>query len=702
MEGLAPYLGPALGMMMSTIVSTNSTSSVDIAQSLVEKVPGFSDIQKLVKSFTGLDVLYVVLAVFLFDGARRVITYVYQTIDKLLVSWLTSDILIDANDEIRDEILAWFAARYNPRFGARSVMVYSGAMKQKRMRHPYLDERMISNNDRETEINFTPSLGRHYFFPLGWRPFIFEREGKEYTRSWSQQASQDITIRCFGWSDQPLKDFLILCKEFKKEKSKGRTMTYTYSTERSSYDGGHWGSPYAAPSRDLATVELAAEIKDDIVRDITRYLEPKTAEFYKNNGIPYRRGYLFHGPPGTGKSSLSKALASNFGLALYCMNLGEEGIGDRDLRSAFGALPTKCIVLLEDIDSAGIGREKPSESQEEKDASKNAALAGLLAGGLDDDFGDFMPRSRGLARVTLSGLLNALDGASASEGRIVIMTSNFPEVLDSALIRPGRVDKRVLLPDMSRTSATKIFSRMYSHCGVEKLDTLAAVFASRLPDGKITPAELQGFILDHMDEPMAAVEKVESWAEGIIDEKNKEQERKDARKKAKEEAKAQKVAKAALPVIEVGANGVTKEKKMSAGAASNGVVGEQQAAPGTVFDGFTEEKQAGAGAISNGAAEVEDADAGTDADADSDDGSEGTSSANSSTTTDGGDANGGEGVTNGWNTIPRKPNRLRGTPFLGRGGRATNMFVGRGGRGQGSRGGFRGRSGPRPLHVGDY
>lgn len=557
MDNLAPYLAPALGMALTSAINSNATSSTAIAQTLVDKVPGFAEAQKLVKNLTGLDVFYIVLTILVFDGGRRIISYLYTACDKLLVSWLTSDIIIDANDDIRDEILAWFASRYNPRFGARSVMVYSAAMKQKRMRNPYYEERMTPKDDREAEISFTPSLGRHYFFPLGWRPFIFEREGKEYTRGWSQQASQDVTIRCLGWSDQPLKDFIMLCKAFKKEQSKGRTMTYTFSSGGGggSYDNrGAWGQPYAAPSRDLATVELDTDIKNSIVKDIARYLDTKTAEFYKNNGIPYRRGYLLHGPPGTGKSSLSKALASNFNLALYCMNLGEDGIGDRDLRSAFAGLPTKCIVLLEDIDSTGIGREKPVESQEEKDSIKDAAIAGLLPDGINEFDFDMLSRGRSMARITLSGLLNALDGASASEGRIVIMTSNHPEVLDSALIRPGRVDKRILFSSMSRTSASKIFTRMYSHTSIPNLETLAKLFASRLPDGKVTPAELQGFILDRMDEPEQAVDEVESWSAQVIEEKEREKEKREARQQARDVANAFRAKRKESEAVEVGAS----------------------------------------------------------------------------------------------------------------------------------------------------
>lgn len=503
MDGIYPYLGPVVGIMVSSVMSSNSSSPNELAQTLVEKVPGFSDAQDLIRKFTGIDILYLALGILLFDAGRRVLRYIFKAVDDFLVTSLMSDICIDANDEIRDEILAWFASRSNKKFGAKSVMVYSGARKQKHLRYPYLREEDSSiGGDEETEINFTPSLGRHYFFPLGWRPFIFEREGKQVTHSrpgWVQQASQDITIRCFGWSDAPLKDFIMLCKALKKQQSKGRTLTYTFSI--ATFDDPKWGNPYAAPSRSLDTVELDHHIKDGLVKDISRYLDPKTAGFYKDNGIPWRRGYLFHGPPGTGKSSLCRALASHFDLSLYCMNLGEARIDDGDLRLAFSSLPKKCIVLLEDIDSTGIGREK---SMKKAESSMPASL------GMEDINESSASSTRPKNGVTLSGLLNALDGASASEGRIVIMTSNHPEVLDSALIRPGRIDKRVLLPEMSRTSARRIFKRMYSHSDVEDLEELAEIFASKLPEGQIVPAQLQGFILDHMDDPRKAVNDVEA------------------------------------------------------------------------------------------------------------------------------------------------------------------------------------------------
>ncbi len=111
---------------------------------------------------------------------------------------------------------------------------------------------------------------------------------------------------------------------------------------------------------------------------------------------------------------------------------------------AFSAVPTKCIVLLENIDSAGIGREKSQENKEQKNAAKSAAsIATTFPGVHPVDLDDHYPRPPVMSKIKLSGLFNALYGASASEGLVVIMTSNHPEVLDSALTRPGRVDQRI-------------------------------------------------------------------------------------------------------------------------------------------------------------------------------------------------------------------------------------------------------------------
>lgn len=136
--------------------------------------------------------------------------------------------------------------------------------------------------------------------------------------------------------------------------------------------------------------------------------------WYAERGIPYKRGYLLFGPPGTGKSSFSLSLAGKHELYIYTLQLSN--ISDTMLMRLFAELPPRCIVLLEDMDTAGVGRRDSVDADQEKESKLT---------------------------VTLSGLLNVLDGVSSHESRILIMTTNYIEHLDEALIRPGRPVKKV-------------------------------------------------------------------------------------------------------------------------------------------------------------------------------------------------------------------------------------------------------------------
>jgi chaperone BCS1 len=108
--------------------------------------------------------------------------------------------------------------------------------------------------------------------------------------------------------------------------------------------------------------------------------------------------------------------------------------------------------------------------------------------------------------VTLSGLLNALDGVSSRDGRVLFMTTNHPERLDPALIRPGRVDRRVELGHATPDQARRLFFWFYRGCGLgpAELERLAEHLAGQVPAGRICMAAIQEYLLRHRRSPEVA------------------------------------------------------------------------------------------------------------------------------------------------------------------------------------------------------
>lgn len=300
-------------------------------------------------------------------------------------------------------------------------------------------------------------------------------------------GAEDVTLSCLGWSADPVKRLIDVCREYGDRQTQFFVIIYA----RDRY-GLAWKPKARKPIRLLETVHFDERLKRDLVADIRNFLDAKTRMLYQSRSMPYRRGYLFHGPPGTGKTSLSVAIAGEFGLDLYEVKIPSVSC-DADLEQMFQEIPPRCVVLLEDIDAVWSERSRTSKTDAQS----------------------------GMQSCTLSGLLNVLDGVGSQEGRIVIMTTNRPEQLDSALVRPGRVDLKVFLGNISPKAAEDMFMRMFSPDLGPTADLLsqditrrlAAEFASKIPDNALTPSLLQGFFQLHLRNPLDAVSNIATWVE---------------------------------------------------------------------------------------------------------------------------------------------------------------------------------------------
>ena len=141
--------------------------------------------------------------------------------------------------------------------------------------------------------------------------------------------------------------FLQMLQEAKESalaKQIGKTVVYTSF-------GPEW-RPFGTPRRrrQIESVILDGTIAQDILKDINRFLD--AGKWYNDRGIPFRRGYLFHGPPGSGKSSFIQSLAGELEYNICIMNLAELGMTDDRFAHLLNNIPPRSIILLEDVDAA--------------------------------------------------------------------------------------------------------------------------------------------------------------------------------------------------------------------------------------------------------------------------------------------------------------------------------------------------------------
>ncbi len=201
---------------------------------------------------------------------------------------------------------------------------------------------------------------------------------------------------------------------------------------------------------DVAGVDEAVEE----VREVVEFL--RSPKKYTRLGGKLPKGVLLVGPPGTGKTLLAKAVAGEAGVPFFSMSGSDfvemfVGVGAARVRDLFTQAKTHapCIIFIDEIDAIG------------KSRAQNAAYGG----GYDE------------RENTLNQLLVEMDGFDASIGVIIMGATNRPDVLDPALLRPGRFDRQVLVdkPDMKgREAIFKVHTRNLKLSAKVDLKRLAA------------------------------------------------------------------------------------------------------------------------------------------------------------------------------------------------------------------------------------
>lgn len=367
-------------------------------------------------------------------------------------------LLVDLEIPSKDKSYLWF-------------LEWMSQYKHRTSRHLSVETNYIQHDNGAvtTKFSLVPGPGKHLIKYQGAYMLVSrERSGKLLDMT-NGSPFETVTLTTLYRDKNLFHDLLGEAKKLALKVREGKTVLFT-----------SWGPewrPFGQPrkKRMLGSVILDQGIGESILDDVKDFLT--SGDWYHKRGIPYRRGYLLYGPPGSGKTSFIQAIAGELDYNICILNLSENNLTDDRLNHLMNHIPERSILLLEDVDAAFNKREQSDDG-------------GYTSG------------------VTFSGLLNALDGVASAEECITFMTTNHPERLDAALLRPGRIDFKVMIDNATEHQVKKMFLRFYED-EIDLCDQFLEKYR-QLDMKNISTAQLQGLFVYNKRNPHNAIKMIDT------------------------------------------------------------------------------------------------------------------------------------------------------------------------------------------------
>lgn len=236
---------------------------------------------------------------------------------------------------------------------------------------------------------------------------------------------------------------------------------------------GSWSYQKIVIPREMNTIILAKETKDLIFNNLDEFFNNKS--LYTRTGIPYRKGVLLYGQPGTGKSTLIKSLCDKYELTnIYNVDLSKDN--NLDLISK---IPNKSLILMEDVDRYF----KPVRNN--KDSNEIVSWE---------------------SSFNMNKMLNILDGLTSPENCLIVMTANDISVIPKVMLRPGRIDLVVKFDFCTRQQIHDYTKLFYPQCD----DATATKLAKTLKGKSVTISMLQRHFMMHQNNVHKAIHSIEN------------------------------------------------------------------------------------------------------------------------------------------------------------------------------------------------
>ena len=259
----------------------------------------------------------------------------------------------------------------------------------------------IGEGTTEKEIVYNQENDSNYFWYNKRRLDVHtSKEKLEHAENFANMFNRTYHIGGL-FAEKAIKKFINEAMDYGMQletaKIKAKEKIKVFIGSRDNWSG--WSEHLGVVGKSFDSIFLSN--KQDILDDLEFFKRER--DIYAKLGVPYKRGYVFHGTPGNGKSALAFAIGEYLKYDIYVLSLSD--MRDSDLTKAFSRIPPKSIILIEDIDSFYNGREAQGEN-----------------------------------KVSFSTLLNVLSGVAQKNDIITIFTTNIFESLDPALLRDSRCD----------------------------------------------------------------------------------------------------------------------------------------------------------------------------------------------------------------------------------------------------------------------
>jgi len=322
--------------------------------------------------------------------------------------------------------------------------------------------RTLSADNEGGRLIIGPGYGLHFFF---YQKRFFWFYKIRLDSSGSQTEKERITLCTLGRKNAPL---LEVMNQFNLDPSMDYLNVYSYSIK-----DNRWEFWQSARKRSLSTVCLDEGIKTRLVNVFDHHC--KRRDWYEQRGLAHKLTIVLHGQPGTGKTSLIASLASTYNRRICLLNLSS--MTDEKFAKAMARLPKSALVLIEDFDS--------TRAMLSRKANQNETVTTIEADKekLDNGASPFQ-------FLTLSQILNTLDGVVRLDDTIIMLTTNHLEKIDPALLRKGRVDHIIEIPLMRDPQIRAYIQMMYPE--------------STIPDDyhfdDIAGCDIQGLFLEHKED----------------------------------------------------------------------------------------------------------------------------------------------------------------------------------------------------------